>query len=35
MEPTLVEMRKINTLISGYVRTDRSKGKEKEVPEPP
>ena len=32
MESTLVEMRKINTLISGVARADKGKGKEKEAP---
>ena len=35
MESTLVEMRKINTLINRQVGTDRSKEKEKEAPESP
>ena len=35
MESTLVEMQKINALISGQMRTDWSKWKEKEAPEPP
>ena len=34
MELTLDEMRKINSLISGLVGTDRGKGKEKEAPGP-
>ena len=35
MEFTLTKMRRINTLINGKVRTDRSKGKAKKIPELP
>ena len=34
MESTLVEMRKINSLISGLAGTDRGNGKQKEAPGP-
>ena len=35
MELILAEMHQINTFINGKVRTDRGKGKAKEIPEPP